>query len=147
MHAELWFLVDAFTASAAVDTAEGAVLERPIDEHLWVFASDCHARGALTEDEYRLLTQLGELLPRVPVDVLVYLHAPAAELARRVAERQWRGEELLTPERLEDLALRYDDFVGRWHQSPIVRINTAEIDVRTEHGVQEVVEHVHRART
>ncbi len=129
-----------FLFSAALDAAEiahnGGVQERCLQEHALVFAAEVlHGEDArLLEDAYSLLDRL---LPSP--GLLVYLHAPAAVLARRVRDRGRPQEGGLTVGFLTRLERRYADFLAGWSRCPIVRVDSEQIDLRTRAGVAQVL--------
>src|SRR5436305_6673947 len=120
-----------------------AVLERTLEEHHQVFATELHSQGLLSVDELRLLQRLSDSAAAragVEPDLLIYLGAPAEGLDRRVRSRERAGESSVTLEYLTSLNHRYDEFVADWETSPIVRVDTVAIDVRTDGGLEQVIE-------
>lgn len=120
-----------------------AVLERTLEEHHQVFATELHSQGLLSADELELLQRLSDSAAAragVEPDLLIYLGAPAEELDRRVRSRDRAGESSVTLEYLTSLNHRYDEFAADWETSPIVRVDTVAIDVRTDKGLEQVIE-------
>lgn len=126
--------------------ARGIVQERSLHEHLDVFAREFHARGFLSDDDIALFERLvGTALELVdPPALLVHLDVSPETAFQRLRKRGRVTEADLTLNYLEALRVRYDSFVAGWNASPLIRIETSEIDVRSAQGIAKVADMVLR---
>jgi deoxyguanosine kinase len=89
---------------------------------------------ALYERVYRsLATQI--LRP----DVIVYLHAPLETLLARIDRRGRAIERGIDPDYLASLSRAYAQFFARYHDSPVLRVDNADLDYASDtpeaHGI------------
>ena len=84
----------------------------------------------LDESEMALYQQLYSLLnPTIPTpDLVVYLQAGPEVLMDRVRHRGLEYEKPLTPDYLEALNQSYNDFFFQYTESPLLVVQTSEID-------------------
>lgn len=97
----------------------------------YLFAKDrIFATLNLSSEEITLYKQLYQLLdPRVPKpDLVVYLQARPDVLYKRVKKRDKKFDKEITPEYLTEVARAYNEFFFRYDESPLLVINTSEID-------------------
>ncbi len=93
--------------------------------------------GALRLDELHLLERLFELMKpsvRVP-DLLIYLDAPIEVLWERLNRRGRESERSVVLGYLEILGRHYERFIAGWGLSPVIRINTEDVDFRSDENV------------
>ncbi len=88
------------------------------------------AELTLDTEEFRLYQQVYEhvTLDAPQPDLVVYLQAPVEVLRKRIAERGRTYERHMDNDYLQRLSERYMDFFHRYHQSPLLIVNAAEID-------------------
>ena len=105
------------------------------------FLSDYHllkdrifAKLTLASEELALYDEVyGSLATSVrPPDVLVYLHAEEDELMRRIAKRARPFEDNFDRAYLSSLSACYQQHFERYEASPILMLNTTEIDYVTD---------------
>ncbi len=97
----------------------------------YLFAKDrIFAALNLSSEEITLYKQLYQLLdPRVPKpDLVVYLQARPDVLYKRVKKRDKKFDREITPEYLTEVARAYNEFFFRYDESPLLAINTSDID-------------------
>ena len=97
----------------------------------YLFAKDrIFAALNLSSEELTLYKQLYQLLdPRVPKpDLVVYLQARPDVLYKRVKKRDKKFDKEITPEYLTEVARAYNEFFFRYDESPLLAINTSDID-------------------
>ena len=97
----------------------------------YLFAKDrIFATLNLSSEEITLYKQLYQLLdPRVPKpDLVVYLQARPDVLYKRVKKRDKEFDREITPEYLTEVARAYNEFFFRYDESPLLAINTSDID-------------------
>jgi deoxyadenosine/deoxycytidine kinase len=88
------------------------------------------AELTLDTEEFRLYEQVYAhvTLDAPQPDLVVYLQAPVEVLRKRIAERGRAYERHMDSDYLQRLSERYMDFFHRYHQSPLLIVNAAEID-------------------
>jgi deoxyadenosine/deoxycytidine kinase len=97
----------------------------------YLFAKDkIFATLTLSSEELNLYQQIYQLLDtRVPKpDLVVYLQARPEVLYKRIKKRDKSYERNLTPEYLEEVAQSYNQFFFHYDESPLLVVNTSEID-------------------
>ena len=97
----------------------------------YLFAKDrIFAALTLSSDELNLYQQIYQLLDtRVPKpDLVVYLQARPEVLYKRVKKRDKSYERAVTLEYLGEVAQAYNRFFFRYDESPLLVVNTSEID-------------------
>ncbi|HET7416827.1 MAG TPA: deoxynucleoside kinase [Solirubrobacterales bacterium] len=139
-HAQAGFLRLSIEDYERVCAAGGAVLERTLEEHHDVFARELHDSGMLSDQEFEILERLQRSVSLPRPDLLIYLHAPPRTLAERIALRDRAGESNVSLEYLTGLGRRYEEFAARWDASPLVPVDTVELDFRRDDGLTEVID-------
>lgn len=97
----------------------------------YLFAKDkIFAALTLSSEELNLYQQIYQLLDtRVPKpDLVVYLQARPDVLYKRIKKRDKSYERSVTPEYLEEVAQAYNRFFFHYDESPLLVVNTSEID-------------------
>jgi len=115
----------------------------------YMFAKDkIFAHLNLSDDERRLYGQIYEILERevVTPDLVIYLVADPRILMERIQRRNFRYERPLTIDYLEELTAAYSKFFFAYDASPLLVVNTSDIDfvynpVDFEALVQQVTSH------
>lgn len=85
----------------------------------------------LSENELHLYEQIFDILAKdivVRPDLVIYLVASTKVLQRRIKKRSQRYEKDVTPEYLEDLTQAYNRFFFAYDDSPLLIVNTTDID-------------------
>lgn len=103
------------------------------------------AQQNLDSDEYELyLNVYRHLTIDAPnPDLVIYLQAPTNVLMSRIRKRGIAVEQHIEAQYLENLNLAYTDFFHFYQQSPLLIVNSAEIDlVNNENDYQQLVEHI-----
>jgi deoxyadenosine/deoxycytidine kinase len=90
----------------------------------------------LTPDELVLYDQIyGLLRSRLPKpDLVIYLHAETDALMRRVKQRGREYEQDMTWEYLDELSRAYNEFFFSYTDTPLLVIQTTDIDFVTNAG-------------
>ena len=103
------------------------------------------AQQNLDSDEYELyLNVYRHLTIDAPVpDLVIYLQAPTNILMSRIRKRGIPAEQQIEPHYLENLNQAYTDFFHFYNQSPLLIVNSAEIDlVNSDSDYKQLVERV-----
>lgn len=103
------------------------------------------AQQNLDSDEYELyLNVYRHLTIDAPApDLVIYLQAPTSVLMSRIRKRGIAAEQHIEPQYLENLNQAYTDFFHFYKQSPLLIVNSAEIDlVNNDHDYEQLVEQI-----
>lgn len=103
------------------------------------------AQQNLDSDEYELyLNVYRHLTIDAPTpDLVIYLQAPTSVLMSRIRKRGIAAEQHIEPQYLENLNQAYTDFFHFYKQSPLLIVNSAEIDlVNNDHDYDQLVEQI-----
>lgn len=132
---------DQYEAQARGDFA---VQERILEEHIWVFGAEFHAREYITDGDWSLLQRLAQDLGRElrPVDLLIYVDVAPDEALRRLRSRERRDELAVTLDYMSGLASRYEALVAGWSQSEVLRLPAEKYDFRNLNDLALVAEAV-----
>ncbi len=109
----------------------------------YLFAKDrIFASITLDPNELALYERVYEHLgPRVMrPDLVIYLQARVEVLLARIRKRGREFERKFDPEYLAELARTYNDFFHRYDETPLLVINTSDIDfVESERDFEELI--------
>lgn len=106
------------------------------------------AQQNLDADEYALYLKVFEHLTidAPKPDLVIYLQAPTETLLDRIQQRGIESEQLIELEYLENLNRAYTEFFHYYDQTPLLIVNSAEIDlVRNEDDYQQLVNYISSA--
>jgi deoxyadenosine/deoxycytidine kinase len=98
----------------------------------YLFQKDgIYAGLTLSPDELTLYQKVfGLLAPRVPrPDLVIYLSARPEVLLGRVRKRSQPHEKFVTLEYVEEVAQSYSKFFFQWAESPLLVVDTSEVDL------------------
>jgi len=131
-HSQAFFLAEAFSAQEQVAAMPGGVVQdRHLHEHLAMFMAPKHEAGEMTDHEYQLLERLVHTAVAAvgAPDLLIYAHAPAEVVLKRIRGRGRGYEQGLTIEDVRAQLKRYERFVNDWKLSEVLRVDTSQVDV------------------
>ena len=103
----------------------------------------------LSDNELALYEKIYKLLDPVPVrpDFVIYLQARLDVLVTRIRRRDLSFERPLKTSYLEKLLEAYNDFFYHWKETPLLVINTSDIDfVKSEDDLGELFEVIGRMK-
>lgn len=103
------------------------------------------AQQNLDKDEYELYLNVFEHLTidAPKPDLVIYLQAPTEVLLTRIQRRAIAAEQLIELEYLENLNRAYTEFFHYYTQTPLLIVNSAEIDlVRNDDDYQQLVDYI-----
>jgi len=116
----------------------------------YLFAKDrIFASVSLDENELALYERVYRLLTgRIPTpDLVIYLQAKPAVLMSRISQRDYDYERSIEPGYLETLVEAYNNFFFHYNDSPLLVIDTSEIDfVHREQDMAGLVREIKRPR-
>ena len=99
----------------------------------------------LNEKEMQLYDTVANLLERnvIKPDLVIYLQADTDLLIKNIAKRGRRMEKNITWEYIDTLNQVYTEYFFRYQETPLVIINTNNIDfVNNENDLQEVINYI-----
>ena len=99
----------------------------------------------LNEKEMQLYDTVANLLERnvIKPDMVIYLQADTETLMKNIAKRGREIEEEITHEYLDALNQVYTEYFFRYQETPLVIINTNNIDfVKNENDLTEVINYI-----
>ena len=99
----------------------------------------------LNEKEMQLYDTVANLLERnvIKPDMVIYLQADTETLMKNIAKRGREIEEEITHEYLDALNQVYTEYFFRYQETPLVIINTNNIDfVKNENDLKEVINYI-----
>ena len=137
---QLFFLLSRFKQQQELFQQE---LFQQVTVSDYLFAKDrIFASITLDPNELALYERVYEHLgPRVmKPDLVIYLQARLDVLLARIRKRGREFERKFDPEYLAELSRTYNDFFHRYDETPLLVINTSDIDfVETERDFEELV--------
>jgi deoxyadenosine/deoxycytidine kinase len=93
----------------------------------------------------RLYDLLDEQVPRP--DLVLYLQANLDTLTRRIRKRGRAYEKAISPSYLQELSEAYSHYFYRYDETPLLVVNTTEIDfVNTPEHFEQLVEQIRNAQ-
>jgi deoxyguanosine kinase len=128
-QAQLFFLLSRFQQQQALHQQELFTSSTIAD---YLFAKDrIFAALTLDANELALYDRLyGALGPRVvKPDLVIYLQARTEVLMQRIRRRGRAYERQIDPRYVESLATAYNDFFFHYDETPLLVVNTSDIDL------------------
>ena len=112
----------------------------------WLIDKDClFAKENLDSDEYALYVNVFKhLTVDAPIpNLVIYLQAPTEILIDRIQKRGIPAEQFIEREYIENLSAAYTEFFHYYTKSPLLIINTSEINlVSDDEDYQHLVEYI-----
>jgi len=145
---QLWFLLDRYRQFSEAIVQQDLFHQITITDYL--FAKDrIFANINLDDDELRLYNLVaGTLEAQIPgPDLVVYLQASSEVLLRRIAGRGRPYEFNMDPTYVTLLNEAYNHFFFHYDRTPLLVINTNEIDFASDQGdLEEIAEQIVKVR-
>jgi deoxyadenosine/deoxycytidine kinase len=138
-QAQLFFLLSRFQQQEALTQQD--LFSRSIVSD-YVFARDrIYAALTLSPDELAMYERVYELLgPRVVrPDLVVYLQARGEVLLQRVRRRGRAHERFAEAAWLDEVAKAYGEFFFHWEETPLLVVNTSDVDLEQDADAVEVL--------
>lgn len=118
------------------------IIDRTIEEDIFVFARALARQQILDSEEYKLLIRIFEVISKdMPVpDMTIYLYSETESIIERVSERGNAYEAKISKEYISMLDVVYREWRSSLKGRPIVDISTDEYDFRLPGDVGRIVE-------
>jgi deoxyadenosine/deoxycytidine kinase len=142
-HSQVYFLTRRLKIHKELLQAEGTVVQdRSVYEDAQIFARNLYLQGDLSQRDYQVYQDLYQILVSLlPMpNLIIYLRASVDTLMKRIACRGREYEAGISREYLGRLNQLYEDWMENFDQSPILIINSDDLDLisKPEH-VDQVV--------
>ncbi len=115
----------------------------------YIFEKDrIFARLNLNDDELALYDTIFNIMTDISAqpDLIIYLQSSVQRLMENIQQRGREYERHITPKYLEELSDAYNRFFYRYNKSPLIIINTTEIDfVRNDKHLDYIAEQIFEA--
>ena len=128
---EVYFLKERFRDLIAISQANHTVLQdRSIFEGVYVFMANNKAMGHLSDRDYDTYMELFEQMMQVAKlpDLMIYLRASVPHLVANIQKRGRDYEQTIQLEYLENLNLRYEDFINNKYSGRVMTIDADNLD-------------------
>ena len=130
-HSQVFFLVRRLQQHHDLLQVSSAVLQdRSVYEDAEIFARNLYHQGHLSERDWLSYYELYSTLTRLlkPPDLVIYLRASTSTLRRRIAGRGREFERNIADTYLHDLNRLYDEWAGSFTLSPVLTVDTDNLD-------------------
>ena len=128
---EVYFLKERFRDLIAIQQADHTIIQdRTIFEGVYVFMSNNHAMGNLSDRDFETYMELFHQmmsLVKLP-DLMIYLRASVPHLVSNIQQRGRDYEQSIQLEYLQNLNERYDDFIYNKYQGRVMTVDKDQID-------------------
>lgn len=130
-HSQVFFLVRRLQQHHDLLQQPHPILQdRSVYEDAEIFARNLYHQHHLSERDWSCYFELYQTLTRLlrPPDLVIYLRASVPTLRRRIAQRGREFERGIADEYLQDLNNLYEDWAGRFKLSPVLTVDTDNLD-------------------
>lgn len=131
---QIFFLLSRFKQ---MQTTAPDILARKNLVSDYLLAKDCvFARLTLNADELDMHSRLYPILAsKLPhPDLVVYLRADINTVMERIATRDRPFERSMSRDYIERLGAGYDDFFATYTEAPLLKIDTSELNIVSNHA-------------
>lgn len=130
-HSQVFFLSRRLKQHHALLQWPSSILQdRSVYEDAEIFARNLYVQGHMSERDWGCYWELYQALTTVlqPPHLVIYLQASLPTLRRRIARRGREYEQAITDAYLKQLNELYDQWVVNFNLSPVLTINTDNLD-------------------
>jgi deoxyadenosine/deoxycytidine kinase len=130
-HSQIFFLSHKLELHQQLEASQkSAVIDRTIYEDAEIFAKNLFLQRKMSARDYRVYTHMYERLRGTlrPPDVLVALTCSLSVTKKRIQKRARQSEKAIPDAYLRRLHGLYEQWFASYTLSPIVRIDTSELD-------------------
>lgn len=134
-HSQLYFLTHKFRLHMELNHATGTVVQdRTIYEDAEIFCTNLHRTKMIGARDYQMYMELYRTMRRAlqPPDLMIYLRCSVKAIRRRIRIRGRQSEQEIPVVYLRRLNALYEDWIGRYDQSPILVWDSERMDYLTD---------------
>lgn len=128
---EVYFLKERFRDLLAIAQADHTIVQdRSIFEGVYVFMRNNKEMGHLSDRDYTTYMELFEQMMSVVKypDLMIYLRASVPHLVGNIQRRGRDYEQTMKLEYLENLNMRYDDFIYKRYKGRVMVVEKGTLD-------------------
>lgn len=130
-HSQTWFLARKFRLHQELEATPGTfVMDRTIYEDAEIFATYLARSRRMTRRDFATYIELYESMKQSlrPPDLLIHLRCSVRAIRARIRQRGRPSEQAIPASYLRKLNDLYEDWIGRWSESPILIWDSENLD-------------------
>ncbi len=130
-HLQVYFLNSRFRQILEIKKDNKDIIQdRTIYEDRFIFASNLHAMGLMTQRDYDNYASLFDLMELIvtPPDLLIYLKASIPTLVRNIHSRGRDYEKSINIDYLSNLNKRYNDWIDHYDKGKLLVIEVDDLN-------------------
>jgi deoxyadenosine/deoxycytidine kinase len=130
-HVQIFFLNSRFKQVHEIQSSsQSTVQDRTIYEDAYIFASNLHASGFISERDYQSYQDIFHSMIQFvqPPDLLVYLRADIPKLVQQIEKRGRDYEYSITLDYLKNLNQHYEAWISQYKLGKLVIIDVSNLD-------------------
>lgn len=134
-HSQLYFLTHKFKLHMALNTrASTVVQDRTIYEDAEIFATNLYKGRYIKKRDYETYMELYETMKGAlqPPDLMIYLRCSVGAIRKRIKQRGRKSEQEIPTSYLRRLNSLYEEWIGRYSQSPVLVWDSERMDYLTD---------------
>ena len=134
-HSQLYFLTHKFKLHMALNTrATTVVQDRTIYEDAEIFATNLYKGRYIKKRDYETYMELYQTMKGAlqPPDLMIYLRCSVGALRKRIKQRGRKSEQEIPTNYLRRLNGLYEEWIGRYSQSPVLVWDSERMDYLTD---------------
>jgi deoxyadenosine/deoxycytidine kinase len=131
---QIYFLNSRFEQVRTIrESGLSIIQDRTIYEDAYIFASNLHRSGNMTERDYQTYRSLFDNMVSTvqPPDLMIYLRADLPKLVAQIQKRGRSFEQSISEEYLSSLNELYEEFSHRYKGGELLIINVNDLDYAT----------------
>lgn len=130
-HSQMWFLAHKYRVHRELEATSGTLVQdRTIYEDAEIFARNLHRTRQMSDRDWETYHELYRAMQRSlrPPDLMIYLRCSVKAIRRRVKRRGRESEQAIPVAYLRNLNVLYEEWIGRWDQSPLIIWDSERLD-------------------
>lgn len=130
-HSQVWFLGRKQRLHLEIDREPGTfVMDRTIYEDAEIFATHLAKSRKMSKRDFATYLEIYEAMKESlrPPDLLIHLRCSVRAIRRRVKQRGRASEQAIPSSYLRKLNDLYEDWIGRWDESPLLIWDSERLD-------------------
>ena len=134
-HSQLYFLTHKFKLHMALNTrATTVVQDRTIYEDAEIFATNLYKGRYIKKRDYETYMELYQTMKGAlqPPDLMIYLRCSVGAIRKRIKQRGRKSEQEIPTNYLRRLNGLYEEWIGRYSQSPVLVWGSERMDYLTD---------------